>query len=149
MLQINIKAKRVKLTFLFGLLMLVNYATWFVTATNQKAGLYPIDADSIGIPIMLTNVICLLMLPVLLAICGLTNKNMLIGLKSKGHVIRLVVKINLVLLYSIPIALASYGLSYWSHPGHYLIAASYAILLVVFLGYLVVDWLEINKALKG
>lgn len=142
-------AKWVKMAFFLSALFLVNGVTWFVTTANQKAGLYPIDADSIGIPIMFTIAACVLMLPILFIISMLPNKRLLNWLNSKGLVRLMIARIGVLSLYALVFLFAAYGFVYWNSPGHYFIAASYLIFIIILLIYLLIDWREINKGLKG
>lgn len=141
--------KWVKLAFFISAILLVNCVTWFVTTANQKARLYPIDADSIGIPIMLTITASILILPPVFFISMLPNNNVLVWLKSKGLVSRLVLLTCFLLLYAFVFWFAVYGITYWNFPGHYSIAVSYLILLFISLIYLYIDWREIYRGLKG
>lgn len=143
MLQIKFIPTWVKLACFLSALLLVNGITWFVTSANQKNGLYPINADSIGIPIMLTVGVSILMLPILIIIGLLQSKSLLTWLKTKGLVRRLVVKIGLLLLYGPVFLFAIYGIAYWYIPGHYSISVSYLVLFVVILICLFSDWREI------
>lgn len=144
MLQIKYIAKWAKLALFLSALLLINIMTSLITSANQKAGLYPINADSIGIPIGLTLYESIIMLPILFVICLITNKRILIWLQSKDAVFLFAVRIGLLLLYAAAFYFAIYGATYWSLPGHYLIAASYVVLFVVLLISLVFDWRELN-----
>lgn len=139
----------VKLSVFLGALLLVNCMTWLVTSINQSAGLYPVDADSIGVPIMSTVVASLFMLPIFLVVSLLSKNGFLVGLKSKGTVRVRAVRIGLLLLYATALLFAGYGIAYWTFPGHYLIAVSYLILFVVLLTGLVSDWRGIDRAVRA
>lgn len=149
MLQIKLMAKWVRLTLCLSALSLVNATTWLVTTSNQKANVYPIEADSIGIPIVLTISASIFALPILFLINMFPKNTILIWLKSGIFAISLVSRVGLLLLYAFVVLFAAYGITYWSFPGHYLIAISYLVLLIVLLMYLIFDWREIDRGLKG
>jgi len=139
----------VKLSVFFGALLLVNCVTWLVTSINQNAGLYPIDADSIGIPIISTVVASLIMLAIFLVVGLLSKNDFLLRLKSKSVARVWAIKLVLLVLYATALLFAVYGVVYWTFPGHYLIAVSYVILFVVLLTGLVSDWRGIDRAIRA
>lgn len=147
MLQIKLLTKWFKLALFFCGLLLVNCMTWLVTSTNQKEGVYPVDADSIGIPIMITIYASLLMVPILFIISLLSNKDVLLRLRVVGVARLAAVKVGLLLLYASALLFTVYGFMYWYNPNHYLIAASYFVLGVVLLAGLVFDWVTIKTDL--
>lgn len=140
MLQIKFIPTWLKPACFLSALLLVNGMTWFVTSANQKKDLYPVNADSVGIPIMLTVGVSILMLPILIVIGLLQNKSLLMWLESKGLVRRLVMRIVLLLLYGPVFLVTVYGIAYWSIPDHYSIAVSYLLLFVALLTGLFFDW---------
>jgi hypothetical protein len=135
------------IVFLFAI-VLVNIMTWLITSINQQTGLYSVNADSIGIPIIFTASASLLMLPILIVISLLSKKDSLIGLKAKGISRNLKVRIGLLFLYAPALLFGVYGIMYWSYPGHYLIAGSYLILCGVFLSGLAFDWRRAGPAIE-
>ena len=139
-MKIIFKEKSVKMVIFLVALLLINFVTWLVTTSNQKANLYPIDADSIGIPIMVTIASSVLMLPILFIIVINKNKFSLFWLKSQNYIGQVFLKIAICLLYIFAILFAALGITYWSFPGHYLIAVSYWIFLFVLTTYLLLDW---------
>lgn len=122
-----------KLAFFLSALLLINVATSLITSANQKAGFYSVNDDSIGIPIVLTLYVSFCILPILFVICLIPNKGLLVWLKSKGAVFLIAVRVGFLLLYAVAFCVAVYGITYWSFPHHYLIAASYVILFVFLL----------------
>jgi len=148
MSQIKLMIKWVKLALFISAILLVNCVTWFVTTANQKARLYPIDADSIGIPIMLTITVSILILPPVFFISMLPNNNVLVRLKSEGLFSRLVLLTCFLLLYAFVFWFAVHGITYWNFLGHYFIVVSYLILFFISLIYLYIDCREIYRGLK-
>lgn len=124
---------RVKIIIFFVAIILVNVMTWLITSINQKAGLYPVDADSIGMPIIFTAGASLFMLSVFIIISLISKKISFFGLKLEGLTRTIAIRIPLLLIYIFSFLLAMYGVVYWSYPGHYSIAASYFILCGVLL----------------
>ena len=114
--------------------------TWLVTLINQENGLYPVDADSIGIPIMFTIHTSLLLTPVLIAISLFPNKLCLIWLRSKNIARLIITKILLLLLYGGAFWFAISGFFYWNIPNHHIIALSYLLMAVFLAVGLVIDW---------
>ncbi len=100
-------------------LVLINAATQWVIRSNLAAGLYPADADSIGIPIMTTLYLSLALSPWLLVLALL---------RARGGML---VIVAFVVLYVPAVAFAVGGIAYWAAPGHYAIAWAYAALLSV------------------
>lgn len=122
--------QRLKQMLLLGSLLLINFVTWLVTSGNQKDGIYPIDADSIGMPIMFTAFVSLLVAPILLAIGFLLNKDFVERMRSKGLGYLLAVRVALILLYIGAFWFVISGFLHWYFPNHYLISASYLPLFV-------------------
>jgi hypothetical protein len=120
-----------KLTFLAIALLLINVATWFITGVNQRNGIYPVDADSIGIPIVLTLYASLVVVPLLLLIALLPTAGFVRRLCLRGIGWSIATGVMLLLLYVAVGLFAVSGMAEWAIPHHYLIAASYSVLLLV------------------
>ena len=133
---------------LVSALVLVNAATFFVVSDNAAAGRYPIDADSIGIPIMSTLVLSVIALPILLLVGLLPSAQFLVRLCSRGLPWRISTGVLLLALYVILALFALDGVGYWAVPNHYWITASYVVSLLVLLFFSIVDarWLFSNSA---
>lgn len=128
MLQIINISTWYRLGIIFGSLSLINVTTWFVLDNNQRNGLYPIDADSIGLPIMLTLTESLLVISFFAAILFLQNK-INSGLRKRHKSIRALGLIGVLSLYGLIGWFGVTGLDSWWIPHHYLISMSYLVLL--------------------
>jgi len=113
------------------LLILVNIATWAVITLNQSSGVYPVNADSIGIPIIGTTFISMLTLPLITTICFMPLSKFLKRLCTHGKAWGIAAAIILLLLYVGVGLFAISGIVSWIIPDHYLIAASYLLFLTV------------------
>jgi hypothetical protein len=97
-------------------LILINGATWVVVVENQHRGLYPIDGDSVGIPIISTLIASSLVLPLLVFIGFLPGSNFVSRLCIRGLAWTVGVSIVLLVLYFGAAVFAVGGASYWSIP---------------------------------
>jgi hypothetical protein len=103
-------------------LMVVMATTYYTLGKNLEAGVYPTDADSIGIPLMETgSSLIVILVPLTLAFL-LTN----IGFFRK----RIVLFIGAFLYLCGALLAALLALS-WFVPNHYSIAATYVLLAIV------------------
>ena len=118
-----------RLGIIFGALSLINVTIWFVLDDNQRNGLYPVDADSIGLPIMLTMAESLLAITFFGAIC-LLQHGINSGLRNWHKSIRVLGLIGVLSLYGLIGWFGVTGLGSWWIPHHYLISLSYFVLLV-------------------
>ncbi len=130
---------RHKLLILTMVVFLINIAVWFITDANQRNGIYPIDADSIGIPILLTWFASLFVLPVLLLIGLLPTADFVRRLCSRGIGWSIAVGAVLLILYVIAGLFAIAGVAKWAIPHHYLIAACYFVLVMALVVFLFFD----------
>ena len=128
---VNLLGRFKMISFLFSI-ALVDIMTWFITGENQKNGVYPIDADSTGIPIMWTVGVSIVMLPSLFFV-DWVFKNSLFFKKN------IVTRIVIILFYSFALLFGLFGVLYWNCPNHYPISMSYLILSSVFFFNLVFD----------
>jgi hypothetical protein len=128
-----------KLAFLAMALLLINVATWFITGVNQRNGVYPVDADSIGIPIVGTLFASLVVLPLLLLIGLLPTAGFVRRLCSRGFRWSIAAGAALLVLYVTVGLFAVSGVAEWAIPHHYLIAACYSFLLLVLVAFLFLD----------
>lgn len=117
--------------FLFSI-VLVNVMTWFITGENQKNGIYPVDADSTGIPIMWTAVVSIVMLTILFFENWFFKKSLVLRRK-------IVIRVVIILLYSFALLFGLYGFLYWNYSDHYPISMSYLILSSVLFFCLICD----------
>ena len=119
-----------KLIFLIAALVLINGITCAVLSRNQTMGLYPIDADSIGIPVMETILVSFFLLPILIVICALSDQKVQVWLSARNLWSLMAAKGVLALAYSVAFLFTIYGGLYWSDPDHYLIAVGYVVMLI-------------------
>lgn len=116
-------------------LLLVNGTVRAVLATNQRNGVYPVNADSIGIPLAETAELSVVGAALLVAVVGLSSLGRALRRGSSSRHWLLLVMAGLALAYLLAIAFFTlWGLS-WLSPHHYLIVASCAI-AVSAIGYL-------------
>lgn len=128
MLQIINISTLYRLGTVFGSLSLINVTTWFVLDNNQRNGLYPIDADSIGLPIMLTLTESLVVILFFAALLFLQNK-INSGLRNRNKSIRVLGLTGVLSLYGLIGWFGVTGLNSWWIAHHYLISLSYLVLL--------------------
>ena len=127
----------------FGLLVaaliLLNIAISFILEANQKDGVYPAHADTIFIPIALGWADSLFILPQLFFLTFLTSFNFVkrLCLQHTGWLITLA--FILLALYANVGLFAISGVAEWMFPKHYVIAASYSLLLLVLVIFLLLD----------
>jgi hypothetical protein len=136
---------------LVAALCTVNLATWIVVTANQGAGLYPADADSIGIPLLGTLFASALVILPLAAIAFIPQNTRVGVLCARGKPQVVAVYSLLGLMYLLVGLFALLGFTYWAMTHHYAIGSSYAALLVVLSGFLVGDVRRVlsNRALQG
>lgn len=128
-----------KVTLLVLALVLINAATWFVTGMNQRNGVYPIDADSIGIPIIGTWFNSLFVLPQLFLIGLLARLSFIRVLCSRHIGWSIILGILLLALYVSVGLFAISGVVEWMLPNHYFIAFCYLLLLLMLVVLLFLD----------
>lgn len=128
-----------KVTLLVLALVLINTATWFVTGMNQRNGVYPVDADSIGIPIIGTWFNSLFVLPQLFLIGLLARLSFVRVLCSRHIGWSIILGILLLALYVSVGLFAISGVVEWMFPNHYLIAFCYLLLLLMLVVLLFLD----------
>ena len=128
-----------KLALLIIALLLINVATWFITGVNQRNGIYPMDADSIGIPIVLTLLGSLVVSPLFVLIALLPTAGFVSRFCSRDFGCAIAARVALIVLY-VPAGLfAVSGVAKWATPNHYLVAASYSVLFLVLIVFLFLD----------
>jgi len=129
-------------------LVLVNAVSYAVVLENQRSGVYPIDGDSIGIPIISTLVVSAVVLPMLVLIGFLPSAQFLRRLCSRGLPWRIGVGLLLLALYAAVGFFALGGVEYWAIPNHYWIATSYALSFLALAFFFILDarWLLSNSA---
>src|SRR5688572_3895308 len=110
---------------LIAALALINGVTWVAVKENQRNGVYSIDADSIGLPILGTFLISSLVLPVLVSIGLLPSTQWSGRLRARGSAWTVFMGVVLVTLYIIATLFAVGGAGYWAQPDHYVIAFFY------------------------
>jgi hypothetical protein len=75
-----------RLLVLLLTLSAIDGTTWAVVVQNQRKALYPVDADSIVIPIFDTVLLSTLVLPFLVLVCWLPNAAFFDRLRRRGTV---------------------------------------------------------------
>jgi hypothetical protein len=120
-------------------LALINGATFAVVVVNQENGVYPIDGDSIAIPIISTLFASSFVLPFLVLIGLLPGAQFLSRLCSRGRAWSIGMALLLFALYLAAALFAVGGAGYWAIPSHYWIAVSYLLLLSALALFLVLD----------
>lgn len=99
-------------------LVAANLASFFTLARNLSAGVYPTDADSIGLPLM-EGVILSVLLLVLLCAAIFISKSKIFGSAMS------------VVLCSLAVLLSGASSVSWAIPNHYTMAVAYGCVLVV------------------
>lgn len=118
-------------------LIILNAVSDTVFTVNQQKGIYPIDADSIGIPIMEIFLSSIVILPLLAGISffGLLNRHIRDESK-KGFV-------TILIIEGLGYAASFYLTVIWSleyfQPNHYAITAGYLLLFVLLTVFLIND----------
>ena len=138
-----------KFALLVLALIFINIATWFVTGANQRSGIYPIDADSIGIPIAGTWFHSLLVLPQLFLISFLGSFGFVTRLCSRDTRWSIAIGIVLLALYVNVGLFAISGVAEWMLPNHYLIAVGYLLLFLVLVIFLLLDMKLYSRTLHS
>lgn len=120
--------RRRRALVLVASIVLINGMTWAIVKLNQLNHVYPIDADSIGLPILLTILASVFTIPAVALIgiwpsIGFANR-----LSSRWPIGGLFGTIALMMLYLIAALFALSGAVYWLNPDHWLIAMSYCVL---------------------
>ena len=132
-----------KFALLVLALILINASTWFVTGMNQRNGVYPIDADSIGISIIGTWFNSLFILPQLFLIGLLASFSFVRRLCSRNIGWSIVLGIVLLACYINVGLFAISGVVEWMLPNHYLMAVCYSLLLLMLIVFLFFDMLQL------
>ena len=143
------KMKNYRKLILFAVLIIaVNVTTTLVVSYNQRAHLYPDNADSIVIPIFSTLILSLLALPFLLLLIIFPNSLIARKYIEKGWLYRTAVCSAIVGLYVICAALSFLGFAYWFIPHHYILGLVFAIFLICLTASLVLDFRKLfsNKS---
>lgn len=112
----------IKVTMLFISTIVVSLAAWYTLTANLSAGIYPVSADSIGIPLFKTLAVLITILLLSFSAIAFTS----FALFSRRYWLFIGVT-----LYSVSAFIAFLaGLSWWL-PNHYVIAVSYYFLTLV------------------
>jgi hypothetical protein len=113
-----------KLSILFGANLLIAGVVWLVLTSNLESSVYPIDADSLGIPLFdsaITAGIGFVLAVVSSVFCGLAYW---LASRTKSRAALLVSQIALALVDLLVVAFfVFWGLS-WFVPHHYLISVA-------------------------
>ncbi len=117
-----------RLLVLAASMVCINGMTWAVVKVNQLNYVYPIDADSLGLPILLTILASVFTIPVLALIGIWPSLRFANRLSSRGPIGRFFRNMALIMLYSLATLFTLSGAIYWLDPNHWLIAMSYCLL---------------------
>lgn len=128
-----------KLAILVVALVMVNLVTWLVVTTNQSNAIYPIDADSISIPLFSSFLASLFALPFFTVIAFFPTVRFVAMRCSRSAVWSVAVGLFLLVAYLAGAVYAITSAAYWAAPHHYLITSSYTILLIGLAILLVLD----------
>jgi hypothetical protein len=123
-------------------LVAINAMT-LITQSNLRAGVYPVNADSIAIPIFSTLLASLVVAPFLLVIAFLPGSAFVARLLVKGMAWSLLFITSLVLIYLPSVAFAVLGGGYWAVSHHYLISLCFGGLLLALTIYFVLDLVQL------
>jgi hypothetical protein len=139
-----------KLPVFAASLVAINAMTILISQRNLGAGVYPVNADSIAIPIASTLLASIAVVPFLLGIAFLPGSAFVSQLLIKRAGWAILIIACLVLLYLPPAAFAVLGGGYWAGPRHYLISLCFGGLLLAFAIYFVLDLMQLfsNSALR-
>lgn len=119
-----------KLIILGAALISVNLVTWLVVTANQSNAIYPVEADSIAIPLFSTFLASLLVLPFFAVIALMPTARFIAIRCSRNAVWSVAIGILLVVAYFAALAYAVTSAAYWAVPHHYPIAFSYILLVI-------------------
>lgn len=124
---------------LFGALVLTDVMTGWVTSRNQTAGVYPADADSIGLPIVNAVVFSLAALPFVVIVGLFSVGRVWRFLKAKSVFIQILIGAAFLFCNLVCLLFAVIGFASWCVENHCYIALSYAVFAIVWLGCLLDD----------
>jgi hypothetical protein len=124
-------------------LVLINSVTWVVVTENQRNGLYPVEGDSISIPIFGTLGASVFVFPFLVLIGVVPGARFLQRLCAHGWAGSVCAALLLVSLYLAAARFTVHGAGSWAFPHHYGISVCYLVLLVLLAMLFVLDarWL--------
>jgi cytochrome bd-type quinol oxidase subunit 1 len=118
-----------RLTLLLLALMVINVATGLTLTRNLEDGVYSPDANSISIPLLSSIFVSALLMGPIALVALLPSANWIRRLTAEGPRWRILFGVVVLLLYGAIIAFAVAGGAYWARPNHYVIAATYFLLL--------------------
>ena len=140
-----------KLMVLAASLLLVNGTILAVLAANAHNGVYPISADSIGIPLAETAELSMICAALLASILGLSSLSLAFHRARSSRSWLLLAVGILALAYLLAVGFFTlWGLS-WFSPHHYPIAAScgFAVGAILYLAVMDYRSLRPNKSFKS
>ncbi len=124
---------------LFLSLVAVNAVTWTIVEKNYHNNIYPVDGDSISIPLFLTIFYSIVVSFLFVAISLLPTAKFFKRICSRGRFWRCGMGTLLFALYLVAMLFAIGGAGYWSDPNHYWIALLYLFLFLELVIFLVLD----------
>jgi hypothetical protein len=128
-----------RLFVLIGALALVNLVTWFVVTGNQNNAIYPMDGDSIAIPLFSTFLASLIVSPFFAVIALMPTARCVAALCSRSTTWSVAVGLILLVAYVATAGFLVMSAAYWAIPYHYPITFSYSLLLAGLVALLVTD----------
>lgn len=135
-----------KLLIFTLLVVLVNTTAWMVLRANQLAGVYPIDADTIIIPIAETLILSVVGAVLLLSITIVPRILHLLRRRDAPKFWRVGTGAAVILAYVLSILLFVPWAISWLIPMHYLIAASLGLVVAAILFFAFLDYRGFRKS---
>ena len=133
---------------LFGaLFLIVNTVTSRVIGANFAAGVYPPDADSIGMPLMEVLFVSVLSLVMLLPLLLLSAPDWSVRKAAASRAWRWTLGFLLPTLYLWNLLLQVNWAVSWLDPHHYLIGASIGLVPIALLGLAILDFRRFRTAI--
>jgi hypothetical protein len=98
----------------------VGFAAYLTLSSNQRAGVYRVEADSIGIPLIESIFTSFVLFVFLAAAAGLVALSRFVGRRAK-----IIARVFAVIFGILAALLAAAGAYSWAIPNHYAMALSY------------------------
>jgi hypothetical protein len=122
----------------FAVVLICTAASTALSA-NQSKGIYPVDADSIGIPLMFTLMNALTLLVVVSAAVGVIRLGM-----SGTRARRILYAVVVAALHAIALLIAVDAALFWLMPHHHAISAAYGFFILIIAIRAIADIREIS-----
>ena len=118
---------------------MVNLVTWLVVTANQSDAIYPMEGDSIAIPLFSTFLAGLIVVPFFAAIALVPTARFVTTLCSRSTAWSVAVGLVLLIAYVATAGFSLIGAAYWAIPYHYTITFCYSLLFVGLVALLAID----------